>query len=154
MKRIIATTIIAVLLSAISISAQEVKATYIIDGQKVENFNGSQLAGKTISSYTVNDNVHVITTTGSGEQIPTGIKVTATSRQDEGSNDDTVKVRGVNLQGIVYVIDGEVTSPNKFMSMSASNIESMSVIKFKDDPNFKKYAEANTEAVIMISTKK
>ena len=30
----------------------------------------------------------------------------------------------------------------------------MSVIKFKDDPNFKKYAEANTEAVIMISTKK
>ena len=117
MKRIIATTIIAVLLSAISISAQEVKATYIIDGQKVENFNGSQLAGKTISSYTVHDNVHVITTTGSGEQIPTGIKVTATSRQDEGSNDDTVKVRGVNLQGIVYVIDGEVTSPNKFMSM-------------------------------------
>ena len=154
MKRIIATTIIAVLLSAISISAQEVKATYIIDGQKVENFNGSQLAGKTISSYTVNDNVHVITTTGSGEQIPTGIKVIATSRQDEGSNDDTVKVRGVNLQEIVYVIDGEVTSPNKFMSMSASNIESMSVIKFKDDPNFKKYAEANTEAVIMISTKK
>ena len=154
MKRIIATTIIAVLLSAISISAQEVKATYIIDGQKVENFNGSQLAGKTISSYTVNDNVHVITTTGSGVQIPTGIKVTATSRQDDGSNDDTVKVHGVNLQGIVYVIDGEVTSPNKFMSMSASNIESMSVIKFKDDPNFKKYAEANTEAVIMISTKK
>ena len=41
MKRIIATTIIAVLLSAISLSAQEVKATYIIDGKKVENFNGS-----------------------------------------------------------------------------------------------------------------
>ena len=154
MKRIIATTIIAVLLSVISLSAQEVKATYIIDGKKVENFNGSQLAGKTITSYTVNDNVHVVFTTDFNEQTPTGVKVISTTTSDKGPADDTIKLRGVEGHEIVYVIDGKVTSSEKFMSTSTSNIESVSIIKSKDDPDFEKYANANTEAVIMIITKK
>ena len=54
---------------------------------------------------------------------------------------------------IVYVIDGKVKSKEEFMSTPPSNIESMSIIKSKDDPDFKKYAKTNTEAVIMISTK-
>ena len=153
MKRIIATTIIAVLLSAISLSAQEVKATYIIDGKKVENFNGSQLAGKTITSYTVNDNVHVVFTTDFNEQTPTGVKVISSATFDKGPVDDTIKLRGVDGHEIVYVIDGKVKSKEEFMSTPPSNIESMSIIKLKDDPDFKKYAKTNTEAVIMISTK-
>lgn len=154
MKRIIATTIIAVLLSVISLSAQEVKATYIIDGKKVENFNGSQLAGKTITSYTVNDNIHAIFTTDFNEQTPTGVKVISVTTSDKGPADDTIKLRGVEGHEIIYVIDGKVTSSEKFMSTSTSNIESVSIIKSKDDPNFEKYANANTEAVIMIITKK
>lgn len=154
MKRIIATTIIAVLLSAISLSAQEVKATYIIDGKKVENFNGSQLAGKTITSYTVNDNVHVVFTTDFNEQTPTGVKVISSATFDKRPVDDTIKLRGVEGHEVVYVIDGKVTSSEKFMSTSTSNIESISIIKSKDDPDFVKYANTNTEAVIMISTKK
>lgn len=153
MKRIIATAIIAVLISATSLSAQEIKTTYIIDGQKIESFDGSQLAGRTITSYTVDGNVHVVFTTDFKEQAPAGVKVISVTKPDNGEADDTIKVHGVNLEGIVYVIDGEVTSPNKFMSMSASNIESMSIIKSKDDLFFKKFANANTEAVIMISTK-
>ena len=154
MKRIIATTIIAVLLSVISLSAQEVKATYIIDGKKVENFNGSQLAGKTITSYTVSDDVHVVFTTDFNEQTPTGVKVISSATFDKGPVDDTIKLRGVEGHEVVYVIDGKVTSSEKFMSTSTSNIESISIIKSKDDPDFKKYANANTEAVIMIFTKK
>lgn len=153
MKRIIATTIIAVLLSVISLSAQEVKATYIIDGKKVENFNGSQLAGKTITSYTVNDNVHVVFTTDFNEQTPTDVKVISSATFDKGPVDDTIKLRGVEGHEVVYVIDGKVTSSEKFMSTSTSNIESISIIKSKDDPDFVKYANTNTEAVIMISTK-
>ena len=154
MKRIIATTIIAVLLSVISLSAQEVKATYIIDGKKVENFNGSQLAGKTITSYTVNDDVHVVFTTDFNEQTPTDVKVITTTKPVRGATGDTIRLRGVDGHEIVYVIDGKVTSSEEFMSMSTSNIESISIIKSKDDPDFKKYAKTNTEAVIMISTKK
>ena len=154
MKRIIATTIIAALLSVTSLSAQEGKATYIIDGQKVENFNGSQLAGKTITSYTVNDNIHAIFTTDFNEQTPTGVKVISSATFDKGPVDDTIKLRGVEGHEIVYVIDGKVTSAEKFMSTSTSNIESVSIIKSKDDPDFKKYANTNTEAVIMIVRKK
>lgn len=154
MKRIIATTIIAALLSVTSLSAQETKSTYIIDGKKVENFNGSQLAGKTITSYTVNDNIHAIFTTDFNEQTPTGVKVISATTSDKRSTDDTIKLRGVEGHEIVYVIDGKVTSSEKFMSTSTSNIESVSIIKSKDDPDFKKYANTNTEAVIMIVRKK
>ena len=153
MKRIIATTIIAVLLSVISLSAQEVKATYIIDGKKVENFNGSQLAGKTITSYTVSDDVHVVFTTEFNEQTPTNVKVFTTTKPEKGTTDETITVRGVDGHEIVYVIDGKVKSKEEFMSTQSSDIESMSIIKLKDDPDFKKYAKTNTEAVIMISTK-
>lgn len=153
MKRIIATTIITVLISVINISAQEVKATYVIDGQKVENFDGSQLAGKTITSYTVNDNVHVIFTTDYNEQTPTRVKVITTTKPVKGATGDTIRLRGVDGHEIVYVIDGKVTSSEEFMSMSTSNIESISIIKSKDDPDFQKYAKANSEAVIMMSTK-
>ena len=153
MKRIIATTIIAALLSVTSLSAQEGKATYIIDGQKVENFNGSQLAGKTITSYTVNDNVHVVFTTDFNEQTPTGVKVISSATFDKGPVDDTIKLRGVEGREIIYVIDGKITSSEKFMSTSTSNIESISIIKSKDDPDFVKYANTNTEAVIIIITK-
>lgn len=153
MKRIIATTIITVLISVINISAQELKATYVIDGQKVENFNGSQLKGKTITSYTVNDNVHVIFTTDYNEQTSTDVKVITTTKPVKGATGDTIRLRGVDGHEIVYVIDGKVTSSEEFKSMSTSNIESISIIKSKDDPDFQKYAKANSEAVIMMSTK-
>ena len=128
--------------------------SYIIDGQKVENFNGSQLAGKTITSYTVSDDVHVVFTTDFNEQTPTDVKVFATTKPVKGATDETITVRGVDGHEIVYVIDGKVKSKEEFMSTQSSNIESMSIIKSKDDPDFKKYAKTNTEAVIMISTKK
>lgn len=154
MKRIIATTLITLLLSVINLSAQEVKATYIIDGQKVEIFDGSQLTGKTITSFTVSGNVNVVFTTDYNGQTPNSVKVITSTNPNKDVTVEANGVISVNECTIVYVIDGKVTSSEKFKSMPSSNIESVSIIKFKDDPEFKKYAKANTEAVIMLSTKK
>ena len=53
MKKTILFLLVA-LLNFATMSAQEVKKTiYVIDGKKVENFDGSQLKGKTIVNYTI-----------------------------------------------------------------------------------------------------
>ena len=56
---------LAALLAVVSLQAQEVKAGhYIIDGKAVKEFDGSQLIGKTITSYTTDQvhNIHIIFT--------------------------------------------------------------------------------------------
>ena len=74
MKKTILFLLVA-LLNFATISAQEVKKTiYVIDGKKVENFDGSQLKGKTIVNYTIDPehNIHAIFTshsTPNGRQI-------------------------------------------------------------------------------------
>lgn len=149
MKRILTTAIIATLLSAVNISAQNVKATtYVIDGQTVESFDGSQLTGKTIVSYTVNNNVHVVFTSDYKG------KASANTRPSNGTvGSANVDIISVNGNTVVYVIDGKVTSLDTFKSMSTSGIESVRVIKSKDDPDFKKYARPSTNIVMMITTK-
>ncbi|MBQ0053968.1 MAG: hypothetical protein KBS89_05915 [Bacteroidales bacterium] len=54
----------------------------------------------------------------------------------------------------VYVVDGKVISADEFMTIFPSQIKSMTIVKSKDNPNFKKYAKANTEVVMMITTRK
>ena len=56
MKRIILCLLVAAL-SVAFVHAQETKKTiYVIDGKQVENFDGSQLVGKTIINYSINSN--------------------------------------------------------------------------------------------------
>ena len=157
MKRIITTVIIASLLSVISLSAQNVKTVYLIDGQRIENFDGSQLAGKSIVSYTVNDekNVHVIFTSDYKGMQPKDIKIIQTgSLVKDASAGVQSEVIMANGNDVVYVIDGQIKTLAEFKEMSSSNIESMKVIKQKDDPDFKKYAKEGTAVVMIISTKK
>ena len=53
MKRTIILLLVAVL-SVATMSAQKIKkAVYVIDGHQVENFDGSQLNGKTIVNYSI-----------------------------------------------------------------------------------------------------
>ena len=64
MKRTILFLLVAILAAA-TMSAQETKKTlYVIDGKAVENFDGSQLQGKTIVNYTIDSehNIHSILT--------------------------------------------------------------------------------------------
>ena len=64
MKRTIILLLVAVL-SVATMSARKIKkAVYVIDGHQVENFDGSQLNGKTIVKYSIEPvrNIHVIVT--------------------------------------------------------------------------------------------
>lgn len=64
MKRTIILLLVAVL-SVATMSARKIKkAVYVIDGHQVENFDGSQLNGKTIVKYSIEpvSNIHVIIT--------------------------------------------------------------------------------------------
>lgn len=72
----------------------------------------------------------------------------------EASVSDESKVIQVSKDEMVYVIDGKVITAEQFRSMSASSIESIRIIKSKDDPDFRKYAKASTNVVMMMSTKK
>lgn len=65
-----------------------------------------------------------------------------------------ITTKTISQPEVVYVVDGKVMSSDDFLSISPSTIESMKVIKLKDDPDFKKYSKEKTEMVMMITTKK
>ena len=54
----------------------------------------------------------------------------------------------------VHVVDGKVITADDFMVISPSKIESIKIVKSKDNPDFQKYAKANSEVVMMITTRK
>ena len=154
MKRIITTLFIAVLLSATSLSAQNVVPTYVIDGQKIENFDGSQLLGKTIVSYAISKekNIHYVFTTDNKGNNTSPYKVETLETDVIATAEN--EVGSIDKKEIVYVIDGKVASPEQFKSITTPNIEYIRILKSKNGSDFKKYATANTEVVMMITTKK
>ena len=87
MKKTILFLLVA-LLNFATMSAQEVKKTiYVIDGKKVENFDGSQLKGKTIVNYTIDSehNIHAIFTSDyntNGRKIG-NVKIISNSIKEE-----------------------------------------------------------------------
>lgn len=157
MKRIITTLFIAVILSATGLSAQNIIPTFVIDGQKVENFDGSQLAGKTIVSYTVKNNTHFVVTADFKESTDNGEKIvgygTLKITEAKKHAEDEVMVGGVNKDEIVYVVDGKEVSYEQFKTITTPNIKSISVVRSKDNPEFKKYAKADTKGVLILQTR-
>ena len=88
MKRTIILLLVAVL-SVATMSARKIKkAVYVIDGHQVENFDGSQLNGKTIVKYSIEPvrNIHVIVTSDykiKGKIVPySEMKKTPSSKID------------------------------------------------------------------------
>lgn len=168
MKKSILFLLLAVI-SVASIHAQETrKAIYVIDGKQVENFDGSQLKGKTIVNYSIDPkhNLHsIITSDMTGGKDVKSVKVLSTSKVT--SSDASVK-SGVTTEviraesdEIIYVLDGKIVPYSEIQSMSSSKIESMTVVKDKDNPIFKKFADEYMKTykkastcVILITTKK
>ena len=71
MKKTILLLLVAVL-SVATIGAQETKkAVYVIDGKHVKNFDGSQLEGKTIISWTITPGPSPLNTTFTLLSLPT-----------------------------------------------------------------------------------
>ena len=162
MKKTILLLLVAVL-SVATIGAQETKkAVYVIDGKHVKNFDGSQLEGKTIISWTITPehNLHSIITSDmtSGKDVKS-VKILTTEKVLQSDEPVTDIIRA-DAGEIVYVLDGKIVPYSKIQSISSSKIDSMKVVKDKENPVFQKFAKeykttANSEpkCVIFINTK-
>ena len=92
MKKVIMLLLTAVLSVAI-VSAQEMReTTYYIDGQIVEKFDGTQLKGKTILNYTIDQetNTHKITTSEIVSQNLENVKVLSSTSKVDGDRKSVV----------------------------------------------------------------
>ena len=168
MKKKVLLLLVAVFTVA-TMGAQETrKAIYVIDGLQVENFDGSQLVGKTIINYSIDSehNLHsIITSELTGREDVKSVKVLSTSKvikSGESVNTGvTTDVIRAEADEIIYVLDGEIVPYSEIQSMSSSKIDSITVIKDKGNPTFKKFADeykktykTNLTCVILITTKK
>lgn len=168
MKKTILLLLVAVF-SVATIGAQETKkAVYVIDGKQVENFDGSQLAGKTIVNYSIDPehNLHsIITSDMTGGKEVKSVKVLSTSKaisSDESVTPGfTTNVIRTESDEIIYVLNGRIVPYSEILSMSTSKLDSITVIKDKENHDFKKFADEYIKTsqkaptcVILITTKK
>ena len=120
---------------------------YFINGQRVEQFDGSQLVGKRIESYEIDDiispytnspvRVHSIVLEGANLPKPSySIRVVNTSETDPA-----------------FVIDGKQVTKKDFEALNPAQIKSMTVIKNGSQEDVKKY-EGWENGVILVVTKK
>ena len=152
MKKILLLSI-SLIIGAWTLSAQQ--TIYVIDNETVENFDGSQLKGKTIRDYK-------ITTKGSGRNAITVHAITTSPSVYSFSGsfepleplqpiDTTVFINPI-FRKFVYIIDGEVhEDESSFSSISPFDIESISVLK-EGSPEQKEFGENVT--VIKITTRR
>ena len=144
MKRTVLFLAIAII-SVASLAAENVKApTYIINGKKVENFDGSQLKGKTIANYTIDEgtNVHLILTVDyvAGKAVKKVSVFQSVRPLKDGESITSSEDASHYLSGeAVFVLDGKLVSV--FTSLKPSALSTVKVIKDKNNADFKKYAE-------------
>ena len=119
---------------------------YYINGQRVEKFDGSQLVGKKIESYTIDKiispythepvRVHSIVTEGANLPKPSySIRVYNTSDTDPA-----------------FVVDGKQITKKEFEALNPAQIKSMTVVKNGTQEDVKKY-EGWENGVILVETK-
>ncbi len=166
MKRL--TTLFAIAaISVASLSAKTLKTgpIYVLDGKKVENFDGSQLVGKTIANYYIDKekNVHVILTAEhvAGKAVKKVSTIQTVSPLNDGENFSPSTTTNHYLAGeAVFVLDGKLISVSEFSSLKPSVLSTVKVIKDKDNADFKKYAalakKANNvepKCVVLVTSK-
>ena len=168
MKKKVLLLLVAVFTVA-TMGAQETrKAIYVIDGLQVENFDGSQLVGKTIINYSIDSehNLHsIITSELTGREDVKSVKVLSTSKViksgesvNTGATTDVIRAEAGE---IVYVLDGKIVTYSEIQSMPSSKIDSLTVIKDKENSTFQKISEeymktykTTPKCAILITTKK
>ncbi|MBR7135201.1 MAG: hypothetical protein IKC85_06620 [Bacteroidaceae bacterium] len=128
---------------------------YVIDRQIVENFDGTQLEGKTISKYiiaykdagNVVERKHVIFTHKNSVTIG---NVAINSTTNSNYLDGNSLVRGDVFSGI-FIVDGKETSVHELVNV-ANDIEHINVFKPGSDVA-KSYGEKGNNGVIVVTTK-
>jgi hypothetical protein len=129
-------------------AAPDTLQQYFINGQRVEKFDGSQLVGKTIEAYTIDDIISPYTNS----------PVRVHSIVTEGSNlpkpSSTIEIRKASGQpDPVFVIDGKRVTRKDFEALDPMRVESITVVKNGTVEEVKKY-EGWENGVILIETKK
>ncbi len=128
---------------------------YVIDKQIVENFDGTQLEGKTISKYiiaykdagNVVERKHVIFTHKNSVTIG---NVAINSTTNGNYLDGNSLVSGNVFSGI-FIVDGKETSVHELVNV-ANDIEHINVFKPGSDVA-KSYGEKGNNGVIVVTTK-
>ena len=135
---------------------------YVIDNVTVDNFDGSQLKGKTIGDYQ-------ITTTGKGNKAVTVHAITTVKRtmrshvivNDNGKiimkADSLMAQFGVTsfgsdpIQNTVYIVDGKVVEESDVKNLPTKQIQSVTVLK--DSESLKQFNLDGSSSVVNIITK-
>lgn len=147
MTSIILSTICALALNAAPAPAQaDTSDLYLIDNVRVENFNGSQLAGKTVNSYVIRrenvggipTRIHFITTNAGNSQMPAVVLMdsdfsNATVVSIGDKEQPAIRVRttdpSMSENDIIYIVDGKLRNAEEFKKLDPKNIKSIEVMK-------------------------
>ena len=158
MKRIIFLAFSAMLLCLMA-SAQE--NHYFIDGKRIENFDGSQLVGKTIKHYDLKRleqvTIHNISTTDNWVKIQSASSATTVrvlSAEEAAVNGIplTAGVMKTSMRNPLIIVDGQEFT-GSISDIAPDNIKSMNVYE-ADSEVAKSYGDKGKNGVIKIFTEK
>ena len=136
----------AILKAAPLTAAVDTLNYYVINGQPVDKFDGSQLEGKTIVSY----DITIITPPTQGP-----VRVHEILTEGYSHPEFSFKIRPTGASDLVdpvYVIDGKQVSKKDFEQLNPADIKSMTVVKNGSMEEVKKY-EGWENGVILVETK-
>ena len=129
-------------------AAPDTLQQYFINGQRVEKFDGSQLVGKTIEAYTIDEFISPYTNS------PVRVHSIVTEDANLPKPSSAIQIRKASAQpDPVFVIDGKQVTKKEFENMNPAQIKSMTVIKNGTLEEVKKY-EGWENGVILVETKK
>ena len=129
-------------------AAPDTLQQYFINGKRVEKFDGSQLVGKTIEAYTIDNIISPYT----HEPVRVHSIVTEDAYLPKPSS--SIQIRKASGQpDPVFVVDGKQITKKEFETLNPAQIKSMTVIKNGTLEEVKKY-DGWENGVILIETKK
>ena len=135
-------------LNAASLTAPlDTLVQYYINGHRVEKFDGSQLVGKQIKSYEIDDLISPYT------HGPVRIHSIVTEDANLPEPSEQIRIRTTRQTDPVFVIDGKQVTKKEFEALNPAKIESMTVVKNGAQDDVKKYAGWEN-GVILVVTKK
>ena len=129
-------------------AAPDTLQQYFINGQRVEKFDGSQLVGKTVEAYTIDDIISPYTNS------PVRVHSIVTEDANLPKPSSAIQIRKSSGQpDPAFVVDGKQVTKKDFEALNPAKIKSMTVVKNGAQEDVKKYAGWEN-GVILIETKK
>lgn len=120
---------------------------YMLNGEKIENFDGSQLRGKAIKDYRIG----VATDNATGRVSK--IHMITTAANEPGFIVNKVSGETSQLGNVVYVVDGKEVPAMEFAKIKTNNITNVTVLKPGSAAAKERTKDENT-TVIIVGTKK